>query len=306
MLLKEAINSFLTYIEITKNQSQKTIENYLRYLTLAKSFFGAEKEVEQIFLQDIENYQIFLHRRTNEQGKKLSIKTKNYYLIALRSLFRYLLKKDLKVLAPDKIELAKVAKREVDFLSREELEKFFGVINLDTLIGKRDRAILECFYSTGLRVTELCSLNRKQVNLQSKEFAILGKGQKLRIVFISDRAKEFLEKYLRLRKDNYSPLFISLSNRSKDKIDLTGNGESVRLTRDAVEKIVKKYRVKAGILKKITPHTLRHTFATELLKNGADIRSVQELLGHSSITTTQVYTHVTHKKLKEIHQKFHN
>lgn len=306
MNLKDAVYDFLAYCEITKNQSQKTVENYTRYLELFLRFTGSEADIEKLSLADIQKYRIYLHRKEDEKGKKLSVKTQNYYLIAIRAMLKYLLKHDKDVMAPDKIELAKTEERVVDFLTREELERLFQATNIqDSALGKRDRAILECLYSTGLRVSELCKLSRDQVDLDRKEFAVTGKGKKVRIVFLSDRAAQFISEYLATRGDNYKPLFISASNRSKGDIDITGGGEKLRLQRDTVEKIVQKYRRNAGIIKNVTPHTLRHTFATELLKNGADIRSVQEMLGHSSITTTQIYTHVTHGKLRETHNKFH-
>lgn len=304
MNLNDAVYDFLAYIEITKNQSLKTIENYTRYLDFFLENIDAQKNVEELSLVDIQKYRVQLHRKEDEFGKRISVKTQNYYLIALRAMLKYLLKQDKDVLAPDKIELAKVEERVVDFLEREELERLFQAIQTGKSV-KRDRAIVECLYSTGLRVSELCNLNRDQVDFERKEFAVRGKGRKLRIVFLSDRAAEFIQEYLQTRKDNYKPLFISASNRSKNLVDVTGGGEHFRLQRDTVEKLVQKYRRDAGIIKNVTPHTLRHTFATELLKNGADIRSVQEMLGHSSITTTQIYTHITHGKLREIHGKFH-
>ena len=305
MTLKDAVYDFLAYCEITKNQSQKTIENYTRYLEFFLECVGKDTVVETISLGDIQKYRMQLHRKEDDYGKRLSVKTQNYYLIAVRAMLKYLLRHDKDVLAPDKIELAKVEDRVVDFLDRDELERLFGAVKISARTGKRDRAILECLYSTGLRVSELCNLNRDQVDLKQKEFAITGKGRKVRIVFLSDRAVEYIQEYLATRDDNYAPLFISASNRSKGEIDITGKGEKFRLQRDTVEKVVQKYRRNAGIIKNVTPHTLRHTFATELLKNGADIRSVQEMLGHASITTTQIYTHVTHGKLREIHNKFH-
>lgn len=305
MTIQEAITEFLDYCEITKNQSAKTLENYGRYLSVFQGFFSNSKEIESLSLEDLKNYRLFLHRKEDEKGKTLSVKTQNYYLIALRSMLKYLIKNDKDVLAPDKIELAKVEDRVVDFLTREELERLFQAVQVSSRTGLRDRAILECLYSTGLRVSELCSLNRNEVDLERKEFAVRGKGKKLRIVFLSPRAAEYIHEYLQSREDNYSPIFISASNRSAKIIDITGNGERFRLSRDTIEKVVQKYRRNAGIIKNVTPHTLRHTFATELLKNGADIRSVQEMLGHASITTTQIYTHVTHGKLKEIHDRFH-
>jgi site-specific recombinase XerD len=305
MIVQEAIQEFLSYCEVEKNQSPKTLENYSRYLSEFQLFYGKEKDIKGLTLQELKKYRIHLNRKENDKGDTLSIKTQNYYLIAVRAMLKYLIKLDLDVLAPDKIELAKVEERVVDFLDREELEKLFASVDLTKKTGRRDLAILECLYSTGLRVSELCNLNRSQVNLETKEFAVRGKGSKLRIVFLSDMAAQRIAEYLATRQDNYEPLFISASNRSAGTIDVTGKGEKFRLGRDTVEKVVQKYRLQSGILKKVTPHTLRHSFATELLKNGADIRSIQEMLGHSSITTTQIYTHVTHSKLKETHSKFH-
>jgi site-specific recombinase XerD len=304
MILSDAIIKFLHYSEITKNQSLKTLENYTRYLRVFSEFSG-NINIEELKLSHIQEYHLFLHRKQDAKGKTLSVKTQNYYLIAIRSLLKYLIKNDYEVMAPDKIELAKTEERVVDFLHREELERLFSAIVLSSRTGLRDRAIIECLYSTGLRVSELCSLNIAEIDLKRKEFAVRGKGKKVRIVFLSSRAAEYIQAYLCSRKDNYIPVFISSSNRSSKIIDITGNGERFRLSRDTVEKIVQKHRRNAGIIKNVTPHTLRHTFATELLKNGADIRSVQEMLGHSSITTTQIYTHVTHAQLKETHDKYH-
>ena len=305
MNIQVACTEFLTYIEISKNQSIKTIENYTRYLHQFVNFFGEKKEIESVTFSDIQEYRVFLHRKKDKNEKGLSIKTQNYYLIAIRALFKYFIKKDVNVLAPDKIELGKTEQRIVDFLSRDELERLFASVDVSKRTGYRDRAILECLYSTGLRVSELCALNRDQIDLKNKEFAVRGKGKKVRIVFLSNRSVIYIQDYLIKRKDNYAPVFISASNRSLNTMDITGNGEKFRIDRDTVEKVVQKHRRKAGIIKNVTPHTLRHTFATELLKNGADIRSVQEMLGHSSITTTQIYTHVTHSALREIHSKFH-
>jgi len=305
MKIVTAVDQFLQYIEIIKNYSKHTLENYTRYLTCFLDFTDEEKDITNLSVTDINNYRVYLNRKTDKKGNKLSIKTQNFRLIAIRALLKYLLKNDHEVLAPEKIELAKEEDRTIDCLEREELQRLFQAVNLNTRIGKRDRAIIECLYSTGLRVSELCALNKDQVDFNRKEFAVLGKGKKIRIVFLSDKAATYTQDYLKSRSDNYEPLFISHSNRSKNKIDVINQGNPFRLQRDTVEAIVRKYKTKAGLLKKVTPHTLRHTFATEMLKNGADIRSVQEMLGHSSITTTQLYTHVTNKKLKEIHNKFH-
>ena len=217
----------------------------------------------------------------------------------MRAFLKYLTKNDIKTLAPEKIELSKIPKRSVEVLSREELERIFKAVDRLDKAGLRDIAILETLYSTGLRVSELASLNRNQVDLKRREFMVRGKGAKPRIIFLSEKAAQAITKYLKSREDNFDPLFIN-----NMKGDITDH-EKKRLSTVSIEAIVRKYARKAGVVKKVTPHTLRHSYATELLINGADIRSVQEMLGHSSITTTQIYTHVTNKKLKEIHDKYH-
>lgn len=299
MQLSESISNFLEYCEITKNRSQKTIENYKHYLSRFQSFFGHNSDVEKLNIQDIQKYRLYLNRLTNRQGLPLSIKTQSYHIIALRAFLKYLVKNDIKTLSPEKIELPKIPKRTVEALSENELERLFAAVDLHTLIGIRDIAILETLYSTGLRVSELVSLDVNQVDLQRREFMVRGKGSKPRIVFLSQNAVVRIKNYLALRKDNQKPLFI---NSKKENLL---EDEQNRLTARSIQYLVSKYALKAGIIKKVTPHVLRHTFATQILINGADIRSVQDLLGHSSITTTQVYTHLTDKKLKEIHDKFH-
>jgi len=302
MKLAKLILDFLEYSEVTKNQSDKTIENYRHYLKRFKDFYGAHKEVSKIILKDIHDYRLFLNRFVDDKGKKLSIKTQNYHIIALRAFLKYLIKNDIKTLAPEKIELSKIPDRSVEFLTTEELVRLFSVVDTGTMFGLRDLAILETLYSTGLRVSELHRLNISEVDLTRQEFMVRGKGNKNRIVFLSDKSVEIIKKYLAMRSDNFKALFINSGRGMKSDIL---NDEMRRLSTVSIEKIVHKYALKASIIKKVTPHTLRHSFATELLLNGADIRSVQEMLGHSSITTTQIYTHITNKKLKEIHKKFH-
>lgn len=302
MNLKSAIEKFLEHAEAVKHQSPKTIDNYTRYLSLFLEF-AWNINVSIIDFDLIQKYSLFLHRRKNRYWEQISIKTQNYYLISLRSLLKYLAKRDIKTLSAEKVELAKVWNREVDFLTRDELERLFSSVDLSSKTWMRDLAILHCLYSTGLRVSELCCLDRNQVNLKTKEFVVRWKWNKLRIVFLSDQAVEIIDSYLKLRSDNFKPLFISQSNRGKNAWII--DDEKVRLSRDTVERIVQKFRFAAWILKKVTPHTLRHSFATWLLWNWADIRSVQEMLWHASITTTQVYTHVTNNRLREIHEKFH-
>lgn len=302
-MLSEQIEQFLVHAEIGKNQSTKTIENYRHYLQRFLEFAGDIKP-EEITYELVQNYRLHLNRFETKPSERLGKKTQNYHVIALRAFLKYLHKNDVKTLSAEKIELAKMSERTVDFLTQTEIDNLMNCVNTSNKIGLRNRAILECLYSTGLRVSELCALNCDQVNLKTREFAVRGKGGKMRIVFLSEKAKEWINDYLNIRQDNYSPLFISYSRRSKNKLTLD-EGESRRLQRDTIEAIVAKYRRLAGIVKKVTPHTLRHSFATSLLQNGADIRSVQEMLGHSSITTTQIYTHLTNKRLKEVHEKFH-
>jgi site-specific recombinase XerD len=235
------------------------------------------------------------------QKETLSKKTQNYYLIALRAFLRYLAKRDIKSLSAERIELAKVPERDLDLVSEEELERLLSAPNTNGLKALRDKAILELLFSTGLRVSELCSLNRDSVDLKKDEFSIRGKGGKIRLVFLSDRAKQALKQYLNKRVDTDEALFVRVA---RNQQPVTSNG-SLRLTTRSVERIIKHYAAKAGISKKTTPHVIRHCFATDLLSNGADIRSVQSLLGHSNIATTQIYTHITDKQLRDVHKAFH-
>ncbi len=300
--LSAYIRQFLEYTEVERNQSLKTVENYRHYLQRFLSWYG-DKSPHTITLNDIHKYRLFLNRYEDDRGRTLGVKTQNYHVIALRAFFKYLIKNDIQTLPPEKIDLQKIPERTIEYLTREELERLFDGVGSDGLIALRNRAILETLYSTGLRVSELVGLNRSQVDLKRKEFMVRGKGKKPRIVFLSDRAALHIKAYLNARNDNFEPLFLN-HGRSRKGDDIT-LGEKRRLTRVSIEYIVRKTARKAGIIKKVTPHVLRHSFATELLLNGADIRSVQELLGHSSITTTQIYTHVTNKRLREIHEKYH-
>lgn len=303
MKLRDAIYDFLTHAEVGKYQSKKTVENYRHYLKRFEKFAKADADITKLTPETIRDYRLFLHRTNiRGQGVTLDIKTQQYHLIALRALLKHLQKNDVQTISPEKIELPKVPERQVEVLAREELEAMFNTVDVTKRNGLRDIAILHLLYSTGLRVSELSNLNRKDVNLETREFRIVGKGRKARIVFVSDTAADHVERYLESRNDNWLPLFVSNSNRSGQPSLL---GEERRLEPQAIERVVRNIATQAGIVKKVTPHTLRHTFATELLKNGADIRSVQEMLGHASITTTQIYTHLTNKRLREIHQQFH-
>ncbi len=306
MKLSYAIRQFLEHCEIEKNQSKRTLISYAHYLERFLEF-AKDIDIEKINLNLIKKYRLFLNRYEFRLNENLSIKTQNYHIIALRAFLKYCIKNDWKVMAPEKIDLAKIPDRTVEYLTREELERLFHAIDNGKQIGLRNRAILEMLYSTGLRVSELTNLNRQNVDLERGEFAIRGKGKKVRIVFLSDRAKQWLKEYLDSRDDNFDPIFLNHRRaRQKRKDDLDLKGEHRRLTEYTIQEMVRVTSYKAGITKHVTPHTLRHSFATELLLNGADIRSVQELLGHSSITTTQIYTHITNKKLKEVHQKYHH
>ncbi len=305
MKLSKAIRSFLEHCEIEKHQSQKTLENYTHYLERFLTF-ATDLELDALDLPLIKKYRLFLNRYEHKPGKPLTIKTQNYHIIALRAFLKYCIKQDWKTLEPEKIELGKIPDRTVEYLDRDELERLFEAVDTSTIVGLRNRAILEFLYSTGLRISELVGLDCKQVNLERGEFQVRGKGQKMRIVFLSDRAKEWITDYMNMRDDGFEPLFLNHRRaRKKKEGALELHGEHRRLTAYTIQEMVRKTAYEAGIVKKVTPHVLRHSFATELLINGADIRSVQDMLGHASITTTQIYTHLTNKKLKEIHEKFH-
>lgn len=300
--LQKLITRFLEHLEIGKNKSRKTIENYHHYLQRFVDFYG-ERSMGDLNVNDVHAYQLFLNRLLDQRKRQLSTKTQNYHLIALRAFLKYLAKQDVPCLAPEKIDLKKMPERIVDFLTREEMERLFEAVDLIKRTGLRDRAMLETLYSTGLRVSELVGLNQNQVDLERREFTVRGKGRKPRIVFLSERCVHWIKLYKADRRDNWEPLFISFG-RSRDN-EVLGLGERRRLTAYTVEEVVRRAARLAGLGKKVTPHVLRHSFATDLLHNGADIRSVQEMLGHSSITTTQVYTHSTNARLREVHGRFH-
>ena len=285
-------------MEIEKNRSQKTLENYQRYL-LHFSAFAKIKNPSEITAELVRQYRVRLNRAQNSAGNTLKKNTQAYYLIALRSFLKYLAKRNINSLAAEKIELGKIPERKLEFLDTDELERLLAAPKGGEISALRDRAILETLFSTGLRVSELCSLNRDNVNIERGEFAVRGKGSKLRVVFLSDSAKDALKKYLAERSDIHEALFVGHHGSLKKK-------ESARLTPRSVQRMIKKYAVAAGVIKKVSPHQLRHSFATDLLQNGADIRSVQVMLGHANITTTQIYTHYTDKHLKEIHKKYHS
>jgi len=285
--------NFLQYLELEKGRSKKTIAAYR--LSLEKFFsFSGNISPEKISLELVKKYRLWLNRA--EGNKELKKITQNYHLIVLRAFLKFLAKNDIKTLAPEKIELAKIPERQVSFLEAEEVEQLLAIDVGQDVRKARDKAIMELLFSTGLRVSELANLKRTDINLKKDEFSVRGKGGKIRPVFLSDQAGETLKKYLKMRQDPESAMFLNIPKNKKPQ---------ERLTPRSVERIIKKYAVAAGITKKVTPHTLRHSFATDLLMNGADIRSVQAMLGHSSITTTQIYTHITDRQLREVHQAFH-
>jgi len=302
MDLKTAVKKYLEYLEIEEGVSPKTIDNYRRYL---EDFLKTSKlhSPASIDKEAVKRYRLSLSRRNGRGGQPLKRVTQNYYLIALRGLLKYLsVEEELEVMPPDRIGLPKEEEAPVKVLKSESLEKLMQAPDPKSVEGKRDRAILELLFSTGMRVSELVSLNRKDLNLKTRETAVLGKGRKVRVVFISDRAAESLTEYLGTRNDEWDPLFIRYAGKTPK---LSKDGGDLRLSTRAVQLMVKKYSLQAGLVVTPTPHTLRHTFATELLQAGADIRSVQEMLGHANISTTQIYTHVTNPQLKEVHRKYH-
>lgn len=292
---------YLEYLEIEKDRSQKTLENYDHYL---ERFFAWAKisSPSQITDERVRAFRLHLNRLVDERGKSLKKITQNYHVIALRNFLKYLAKRDVKTLAAEKVELGKSEKRQIDFLEIEEVERIFEAAGGSGVKCLRDLAILELLFSSGLRVSELTSLNRDQVNLKTGEFSVRGKGGKVRVVFVSDQAKKAVERYIEKRSDIDPALFVRVGIKRLEK---KSKKDDLRITPRTVQRIVKFYAAKAGIVKDVHPHTLRHSFATDLIQNGADIRSVQEMLGHSSVTTTQIYTHVTNRQLKEVHKAFH-
>lgn len=303
MTLQELRKQFLEHLEIEKNRSPKTVENYNRYLQRFLTLTQAEKPSD-ITLEAVRKFRLALNRLGASSGKgegegALKKQTQFYHLIALRSFLKYLAKRDIAALSAEKVELGRMPERELEVMEAGEIERLLVAPKGNSLSAFRDRALLELLFSTGLRVSEAARLNRDSINLKQYEFSVKGKGGKIRIVFLSDRAKRAIGEYLEKRQDPDEPLFIHLKKGSAE------DDESARLTARSIQRLVRKYAIAAGISKKITPHGLRHSFATDLLQNGADIRAVQQLLGHAQITTTQIYTHVTDKTLREVHKRYH-
>ncbi len=301
MLFAKLKIDFLEYLEIEQNRSQRTIANYDHYLTRLLDFAGDDLKVDEIDAELIRKWRLWLNRLGTNVADELQRNTQNYHLIALRSFLKYCTKRDIAAMRADKIELARTRRKQVTFLNREELERVFNQVDMGTLPGLRDRAILELLFSSGLRVSELVGLDRDHINLKRREFMVRGKGQKDRPIFISQAAADYLQLYLDARTDTVRPLFIRFGG--SKKVDTTGNFH--RLTARSVQRLVAHYALMAGITKHVSPHTLRHSYATDLIMNGADLRSVQAMLGHSNIATTQIYTHVTDPHLKSVHERFH-
>lgn len=302
--LGERIEKFLEYLAVDRGSSPLTIRNYRHYLSRFADWAkktGFPEDVSKISQGEIQDFRLFLAKLPAGKSKTLSRSTQGYHAIAIRTFLKWLIKNDYQVMSPDKIDLPKVADRQVKFLTGEQVDRLLNAPSISTINGKRDKAILETLFSTGLRISELVGLNRDKVDLIRREFGIVGKGGRARVVFLSARAAEWIKKYLDARDDKYQPLFI----RHKGKFDISTPGDKMRLTARSIQRLVKKYVRKIKLPVEATPHTIRHSYATDLLMAGADIRSVQEMLGHKNIQTTQIYTHVTHKHLKEIHEAFH-
>jgi len=308
--LKHLKTQFLEYIEIEKGRSLNTVRNYDHYLSRFLDYTKKDNPAD-ITDTSVREFRLWLNRQPTERhkdkGETLSKKTQNYYLIALRAFLKYLARQEIKSLPAERIELAKTAERTLDLITEAELTRLLNSPNGTDIKDLRDKAILELLFSTGLRVSELAALTA-DIDLTTDELSIRGKGGKVRVVFISDEAKKHVRNYLSARKDMNEALFVQVGGNfgKKQKNKAKENKDLGSLGKRSIERIIKQHATKAGISKKVTPHTMRHLFATDLLGNGADIRSVQALLGHSSIITTQIYTHVTDRHLRDIHKKFHN
>lgn len=315
--LPALVDEFLEYLEIERNLSPLTIRDYRHYLQFFLTWSQAHSPIakpQDLTIDLVRKYRVYLaHYPSTSSGPSvgsprassrlpLAKVTQNYYVIALRSFLRYLIRKDLAVVAPEKIELPKTESRSLKFLDRDQVERLLAQPDISTERGLRDKVLMEMLFSTGLRVSELCRLNQDQINVERREFGVIGKGGRARVVFLSDRATAWFEKYLAKRGDEFKPLFIRYAGNQEPTV----NGEKMRLTPRSVQRILDKYVRKARLPVKATPHVLRHSFATDLLFNGADLRSVQELLGHKNVATTQIYTHVTNAQLRDVHKAFHS
>ncbi|MFI5212609.1 MAG: site-specific tyrosine recombinase/integron integrase [Candidatus Saccharimonadales bacterium] len=301
MEMAELLNEYIEHLEVEGGRSAKTAENYTLYLERFVAFSN-NTDVAKITSEMVRKYRLWLNRYKNDNDIELATITQSYHLIALRGFLTYLSKRDIISLSPEKIELPKVSRRQVTFLHYDEVARLLEAIPLEDATGLRDRAIIELLFSSGLRVSELVNLNRDHINTKRREFMVRGKGQKDRPIFIGEAAATRVTDYLASRIDNLPPLFLSYSRNNV----ASSTGDYRRLTARSIQRIITKYAKLAGITKHVSPHTMRHSFATDLLMNGADIRSVQSMLGHSDISTTQVYTHVTDEHLREVYEKFHS
>ena len=302
MTLLDLKQQFLEYLEIERGRSVKTVENYDRYLSRFFAF-AKVKSPKAVTEKQVREFRLYLNRqagtKVGNRTEPMKRRTQNYYLIALRAFLKFLRKRGVESMSPERIELAKVPERSLDLISADELTRLLKAPATDSLEGKRDHAILQLLFSTGLRISELCNLSIDDVDLTRDEFSVRGKGDKIRVVFLSDGAKDSIKNYLSARKDMEDALFIRYGKKAHV-------GEDARVSPRAVQRLLKHYATKAGITRKVTPHVIRHSFATDLLSNGADLRSVQALLGHANIGTTQIYTHVTDAHLRAVHKKFHS
>lgn len=305
--LEDLVEEYLEYLTIERQVSPYTVRNYRFYLDkfttwIKKSY--PDVGLTEVTPKMLKQYRVYLARKKDSRGKYLAPVTQGYYVIAIRSLLKYLLKQDYEVVSPERLELPKGKGHSIKFLDYDMVERMITQANLEDIRGLRDRAIMETLFSTGLRVSELVSLNKATVNLDTKEFGVMGKGRKVRVVFLSSRAAHWIERYLRERNDHYGPLFISHGR--KAAIDDPKADEKLRLTTRTVQRIIRKYGLLAHLPFEVTPHVMRHSFATDLLSHGAGLRDVQEMLGHKNIATTQIYTHVTNPQLKNVHEKYHS
>lgn len=304
-LPQESIVNFLEHLEVERNLSPLTIRNYAHYLNRFGEWFKnqGQNDIKKLDQELLRKYRVYLNRYTDQHGDPLSRKTQSYHIIALRSWLKWLVKNDVEVLHPEKVDLPKAESHQMQFLSIEQMERLMNQPNLSSKAGLRDKAILEVLFSTGLRVSELVSLNRDQVDTKRREFGVIGKGRKPRVVFLSERAVVWLDRWMNSREDDWRPVFIRFAGK---KAEIHEDGEEMRLTARSVQRLVDKYAKAARLPVKISPHGIRHSFATDLLANGAGLRDVQEMLGHKNIATTQIYTHVTRPQLRKMHQDFHS
>lgn len=300
------IADYLESLTVERNVSPYTVRNYRQWLGRFTSWIQRQKNyisTKNLTLTDLRKYRVYLSGLTDNKGKTLSVPTQGYHLIALRAFLKWLSKNDVETLAADKIDLPKAESRRLTFLTREQVERLLSQPGISDEMELRDKAILELLFSTGLRVSELAKLDRNQIDFNSREIGVIGKGRRARVVFLSERAVQWLKRYLAMRQDRWQPVFIRYTGKKPEVV--SKDGEKMRFTARGIQRVVERYRRKAGLAQKITPHGLRHSFATDLLRAGAGLREVQEMLGHKNVATTQIYTHVTNPQLKRVHDQYH-